>query len=59
VVRDGDYPRSSLIVNNCFCYFGVFFFDIQDEFENCSLHVFEEMCWGFEGGCVESLYRFW
>ena len=34
VVRDGDSPRSSFIVENIFHYPG--FFVILDEFENCS-----------------------
>ena len=42
-VRDHDSPSCSLIVKNCFCYSG--FFAFPDEFENCSFHVFEELCW--------------
>ena len=56
-VRDGDSPSCSLIVKNCFCYSG--FFAFPDEFENCSFHVFEELCWDFDGDSIESIDCFW
>jgi hypothetical protein len=43
----------SFIVKNCFCYSGLFAF--ADEFENCSFHVFEELCWDFDEDCFESI----
>jgi hypothetical protein len=44
----------SFIVKNYFCYFGSLAF--TDEFENCSFHVFEELCWDFDGDCIEFLH---
>ena len=29
------------------------------EIENWSLHAFEELCWDFDGDCVESVDCFW
>jgi hypothetical protein len=52
-VRDGDSPSHSFIVKYCFHYSG--FFAFLDEFENCSFHVFEELCWDFDGDCIESI----
>jgi hypothetical protein len=56
-VKSGDSPSSSFIVKNCFCYSGVFAF--LDELENCSFHVFEELCWDFDGDCIESIDFLW
>ena len=55
--RDGDSSRSSFIVENCFGYPGVFFFPY--EVENCSLHISKELCWNFDGDCIESVDCFW
>ena len=41
-VRDGDSSSCSFIGKNCFRYSESFAF--LDEFENCSLHDFEELC---------------
>ena len=35
------------------------FFALLDEFENCSFHIFEELCWDFAGNCIESVDCFW
>ena len=56
-VRDGDPPSCSLTVKNCFCYSG--FSTFLDEFDNCSFHVFEELCWDFDGDCIESIDCLW
>ena len=37
----------------------LFFFSFPDEFEKCSSHVFEELCWDFDGGCIESIDCLW
>ena len=42
-VRDGDSPRSSFIVENTFCYSGLF--GIPDEVENCSFYLFDQLNW--------------
>jgi hypothetical protein len=34
----------------CFCYSG--FFAFPDEFENCSFHIFVELCGDFDGDCT-------
>jgi hypothetical protein len=52
-VRDGDYPSHSFIVKNCSCYSG--FFAFPDVLGNCSFHVFEELCWDFDGDCIYRL----
>lgn len=52
-VRDGDSPRSSLIVKNAFCYSG--FFDFSNKFENCSFYLCEELSWDFDGDYIESV----
>jgi hypothetical protein len=51
------FPRTSFIVEHCFRYPG--YFVISDEFENCSFHVCEDLCWNFDGDCIESVYCFW
>ena len=64
-VRDGDSTSCSFIVKNCFHYSGfcflffVFCFAFPDEFENCSFHVFEELCWNFDGDRIESIDCLW
>jgi hypothetical protein len=55
--RDGDSPRSSLIVENSFHYPGCFV--IPDEFENCSFYLCEQLSWNFDGDCIESIDCFW
>jgi hypothetical protein len=55
--QDGDSLSDSFIVKNCFCYSG--FFAFADEFESCSFHVFEELCWDFYGDCIESVDCLW
>ena len=55
--RDGDSPSCSLIVKNNFFSSGLFAF--PDEFENYSFHVFEELCWDFDGDCIESIDCLW
>jgi hypothetical protein len=54
---NGDSPICSFIVMYCFFYSG--FFAFPDEFENCSFHNFEELCWDFDGDCVESIDCLW
>jgi hypothetical protein len=53
----GDSTSRTFIVKNCFHYVG--FFAFPGEFENCSFHVFEELCWEFDGDCIESVDCFW
>ena len=55
-VRDDDSPSSSFI-KKCFCY--SVFFTFPDEFVNSSFHVFEELCWNFDGDCIESIDYLW
>jgi hypothetical protein len=55
-IRYGDTPRISFIVKNGSHYPG--FFDFPYNLENCSFHVFEELCWDFDGECIESVYCF-
>jgi hypothetical protein len=45
-VRDGDSPSCSFIIKDYFRYSE--FFAFPDEFEDCSFHVFEELCWHFD-----------
>ena len=52
-VKDGDSPRSSFIVENCFRYF------FSYEVENYSFHVCEKLCWSFDKDCTESVDCFW
>jgi hypothetical protein len=55
--KDGDSLRIPFI-KKCFHYSR--FFCFPDEFENCSFHVFEELCWDFDGdciGCVDCLWQ--
>ena len=56
-VRDDDSPSSSFIVKICFHYSG--FFAFPDVFENCSFHVFEELCCDFDGDFIESIDCLW
>jgi hypothetical protein len=69
-VRDGDSLICSFIVKNLFCYSSLFFsflfflsfflfFFFPDVFENCSFHVFEELCWDFDGDFIESVDCLW
>jgi hypothetical protein len=56
-VRVGDPSSHSFIIKNCFLYSG--FFAFPGEFENCSFHVFEKLCWDFDGDCIESINCLW
>jgi hypothetical protein len=69
-VRDSDSPSCCLIVKNCFRYSGFlllllffffffFFFPFPDEFENCSLYVFEELCWDLGKYFIDSIDCLW
>jgi hypothetical protein len=61
----------SFIVKNCFLYsvflfvclffgfLGFWVFCLSDKSENCSFDVFEELCWGFDGDCIESIDCLW
>jgi hypothetical protein len=42
VVRDGDSPKSSFVVQDYVGYPGILV--IPPELENCSFHVYEEFC---------------
>jgi hypothetical protein len=55
-VRNGDSCRGSFIVQDCFDSPGFFVFPY--EFENCSFRVCEELCWHFDGDCIESVNYF-
>jgi hypothetical protein len=35
------------------------FVAFPDEFESSSFHVFEELCWDFDGNCIESIDCLW
>ena len=50
-IRDGNFPRSSFIVENSFCYPS--FFVIPDEFANYSFLLYEELSWNFDGDSIE------
>lgn len=52
-IRDGDFSRSSFIVENCFGLPGLFVFPY--EVENCSFYVYEELCLNFDGNCTVSI----
>jgi hypothetical protein len=55
-VKEGDSPSHSFLIKNCFHYpFFFFFFAFSDEFENSSFNIFEELCWNFDGGYIESV----
>ena len=43
----------SFIVKNYFHYCGIFAFTV--ELENYSFHVFEGLCWDFDGDCIKSI----
>jgi hypothetical protein len=48
----GIPPGNSFIVE---IFFSPGFFIISDEFENCSFYPCEELCWNFDGDCIESV----
>ena len=50
-----------LTVENSFHYPGFFVVVVvtQDESENCSFYLCEELSWNFDGDCIESVDRFW
>ena len=56
-IRDGDAFGSSFHVQDCFSYPGFFVFLYKGE--HCSFNVYEEFCWDFDGGCLESVDCFW
>jgi hypothetical protein len=35
--------------------FSLFWFFCLSRFEKCSFYVFEELCWNFDGDCIESV----
>jgi len=57
VFRNSDSSWSRFIVQDSFTYSG--FFVILDEFANCSVFLYEELDWSFDGNCIESIDRFW
>ena len=56
-VRVDDASRSSPIVQGCFGYPGSFVSPYK--VEDYSFKVSEEMCWDFDGDCIESVDCFW
>jgi hypothetical protein len=56
-VRDGDSPRSSFIVKNCLCY-SVFFSPFHMNLRN-AFSMSLELCWDFNGDCIESVDCLW
>jgi hypothetical protein len=53
-VRDDDLSRSSFFnTENRFGYYGYFLSPY--EVDNCSFHVYEDLCWNFDGDCIESV----
>jgi hypothetical protein len=55
-VRDSDSNKGYFIVEKFFGHHK--FFVYSDEVENCSFHVFEELCWNFDGDSIESVGSF-
>ena len=51
-VRDGDSPRSFLIIENSLHYHG--FFVMPAKFEDCSIYFCEELSWNFDEDCIDS-----
>ena len=51
-VRDCDASRSSFIVQDCFGY-PEFIYPYAVEY--CSFEVGEELCWDFDGDCIQSV----
>ena len=49
-VRDGDSSHSSFIVHDCFSDHGVFVFPYEVEY--FSFKVCKELCWNFDGNCL-------
>ena len=60
-VRDGDASGSSFIVQDCFGYPVLFLllFVFSYEVNYFSFKVYEELCWDFNGDCIESIDTFW
>jgi hypothetical protein len=52
-------PAVLLLLRIGFAILFFFFFAFPDEFENCSFHVFEELCWDFVGDYIESIDCLW
>jgi hypothetical protein len=52
-IRDGGISRSSFTVQNYFSHPGVSVFPYK--VENCSFKVRKELCWNFDGNCIESV----
>ena len=51
--RDGNTPGSSFIAQDCFSYPGFFVLPYEEQY--CSFEVWEELCWDFNGECIESV----
>jgi hypothetical protein len=58
-VRDGDFPRSSFIVEIFLLFCFVVFVAVPNECANCSFQLCEELSWNFDGDCTESVDCFW
>ena len=56
-VRDGDASGSFFIVQDCFGYPRSTVFPYRVGY--CSFKVCEELCWDFNGDCIESVDCFW
>ena len=50
------YPQSSLIIQDCFGYLGLFVFPY--EVENYSFKFCEKLSWNIDGDSLESEYCF-
>ena len=55
-VRENVTSRNSFIVQDCFTYPGPFVFPYEGG-ENDSVKVCKELCWNFDGNCIESLSK--
>ena len=49
----GKDSEQFIIVQDCSSFPGFLFF--PSEAENCSFKVCEELCWDFDGDCIESV----
>ena len=48
----GDTSSNAFIIQECFSYSGFFMF--PNEADRCPFNFCKELCWSFDGNCVES-----
>jgi hypothetical protein len=55
--RDGNTSSNSFVIQDCYICPGFYVF--LCEAEHCTVKICEQLCWKFDGNCIESVDFFW